>query len=384
MSVWESLSGQGAVVEQLRRAAALDTPTHAWLFSGPAGSGREDAALAFAAALLCDQPNPADRGCGQCKSCTTVLSGSHADLTRFRTQNVSIKIEEARELVTRAQDRPSVGRWRVIILEDANRMPERTSNVLLKAIEEPPPHTIWLLTSPSASDVLITIRSRCRPVKLRIPPVADIASLLITRHGVEPALAEHAARLSQGNIETALRLSTSTDAADARARREEVVGIPLRLRSASAAIGAADRLITIAEEEADADASSRNEAELQALRDALGIAEGERVTPAMRAQVRQLEEDQKRRARRIQTDTLDRFLVDLQTFYRDVLTLQLGTGAQLVNAHLAQQLTQYAGDTRPETTLAHLDTIAVTRRRITTNASARLMFEAMMTALMKR
>lgn len=384
MSVWESLIGQEAVIDQLHRAAAQERPTHAWLFSGPAGSGRDSAALAFAAALLCDQTNPTDRGCGVCKSCTTVLSGSHADLTHFRTQNLSIKIEEARELITKAQDRPSVGPWRVIIVEDANRMPERTSNVLLKAIEEPPPHTIWLLTTPSSSDVLVTIRSRCRPVKLRIPPVDAVAQMLIQQHGVADDLAAYAARVSQGNIETALRLSVSEDASEARSRREDVVQLPLRLTTISAAIFAAEKLIARAEEEAEADAVSRNEAEISALRQALGIAEGERVTPAMRAQVRQLEEDHKRRAKRIQTDTLDRFLVDIQTFYRDVLTVQLGTGAPLINAHLAAQVNQYAQAVRAEKTLEHLDALARTRKRITTNASPKLMVESLMTALFQK
>ncbi|MBM7052239.1 MULTISPECIES: DNA polymerase III subunit delta' [unclassified Rothia (in: high G+C Gram-positive bacteria)] len=380
MSVWEKLVGQEAVVAQLQRAAQKERPTHAWLFSGSAGAGRDTAALAFAAALLCD--NEGARGCGICKSCLTVLSGSHADLTHFRTQNLTIKIEEARELITKAQDRPSVGRWRVMIVEDANRMPERTSNVLLKAIEEPPPHTIWLLTAPSPSDVLVTIRSRCRPVTLRIPPVTAIADLLTNSYGVNSAEAEDVARISQGNIDTALRLSVSHDAADARARRDFVVQIPLRLRTISTAMDAADKLMEHATNEAEADASARNDAELSALRQALGIAEGERVTPAMRSQVRQLEEDHKRRAKRIQTDTLDRFLVDLQTFYRDVLTLQLATGSQLVNARFVPQLQQYAQQVAPERTMAHLELVSKTRRRITTNASAKLMLEALMTGLM--
>lgn len=384
MSVWEKLVGQDAVVTQLRRAATEARPTHAWMFSGPAGSGRDTAALAFAAALLCDQLEPAERGCGVCKSCTTVLSGSHADLVHFRTQNPTIKIEEARELITKAQDRPSVGRWRVMIVEDANRMPERTSNVLLKAIEEPPPHTIWLLTTPSPADVLVTIRSRCRPVKLRIPPVEAISQVLVQQHGVPGDMAEYAARVAQGNLETALRLTVSPDAADARTRREEVVQLPLRLTTVSAAVGAAEKLIDRAEQEAGADSAARNEAELTALRTALGIAEGERVTPAMRAQVRQLEDNHKRRAKRIQTETLDRFLVDLQTFYRDVLALQLGTGAPLINAHLAPQLSQYAASVAPERTLTHLDALTRTRKRITTNASAKLMIEALMTALMQK
>lgn len=382
MSVFDALTGQLDVRAQLTRAAAEEKPTHAWLFTGPPGAGRSTAALAFAAALLCDQPDPAARGCGHCRSCQTVLSGSHADFLHFATEKTTITIEEARDFVVKAQDRPAVGRWRVMLIEDADRMPERTSNVLLKAIEEPPPYTIWLLTAPSPADVLVTIRSRCRPVKLRLPSVADVAARLLADaqargENLEPQQADFVARLAQGNLEVAHKLASD---AEARKRRSTVVQMPITLRSIAAAMEAADDLITIAEAEAEADAEARNEAERSALLTALGYEDGEKLSPTHRAQVRQLEEDQKRRAKRIQTDTLDRFLADIQTVFRDVLTVQLSTGADIINAHLADDIYAYAERTSPERTLAHLDTVATTRRRIRTNAGARLAFEAMMTS----
>ena len=147
MSLWDSLLIPERERDQLRRDVASSRPTHAWLFTGAAGAPHREAAKVFAAALLCEQTDPQNRGCGECKGCVTVMNGSHADFTHFRTEATNISIEEARELVMKAQDRPTVGRWRVILLEDTERMPERTSNVLLKAIEEPPPHTIWLLTA---------------------------------------------------------------------------------------------------------------------------------------------------------------------------------------------------------------------------------------------
>ncbi|WP_237188495.1 DNA polymerase III subunit delta' [Rothia nasimurium] len=380
MSVFDALTGQPDVRAQLTRAAADDRPTHAWLFTGPPGAGHATAALAFAAALLCDQPDPAARGCGTCRSCTTVLNGSHADFLHFTTDKSTITIDEARDFVVKAQDRPAVGRWRIMLIEDADRMLERTSNVLLKAIEEPPPYTIWLLTAPSPADVLITIRSRCRPVQLRLPTVADVAARLIAdAHAnntpLEPQQAEFIARLAQGNLDLARKLATDPDA---RARRSTVAQLPLRLRTIAAAMEAADDLITIAEAEAEADAETRNEAERAALLTALGYEDGDKLSPTHRAQIRQLEEDQKRRAKRIQTDTLDRFLADIQTVFRDVLTVQLSTGADIINTHLADDIYPYAERTTPEKTLAHLDTLATTRRRIRTNASARLAFEAMM------
>ena len=382
MSIFDTLTGQLDVRAQLTRAAAEEKPTHAWLFTGPPGAGRSTAALAFAAALLCDQPDSAARGCGRCRSCQTVLSGSHADFLHFTTEKTTITIEEARDFVVKAQDRPAVGRWRVMLIEDADRMPERTSNVLLKAIEEPPPYTIWLLTAPSPADVLVTIRSRCRPVKLRLPSVADVAARLLADaqargENLEPHQADFVARLAQGNLEVAHKLATDPEA---RKRRSTVVQMPITLRSIAAAMEAADDLITIAEAEAEADAEARNEAERSALLTALGYEDGEKLSPTHRAQVRQLEEDQKRRAKRIQTDTLDRFLADIQTVFRDVLTVQLATGADVINAHLADDIYAYAERTSPDRTLAHLDTVATTRRRIRTNAGARLAFEAMMTS----
>lgn len=378
MSVWDTLIGQPDVLTALQRASADERPTHAWLFTGPPGAGRETAALAFAAALLCER-ELGQRGCGTCRSCQTVLSGSHADFVHFRTEKTQITIDEARDFVVRAQDRPAVGRWRVMLIEDADRMPERTSNVLLKAIEEPPPHTIWLLTAPSPADVLVTIRSRCRPVNLRVPTTDAVTAALVSG-GHAPEAAELAARMSQGNLEVARRLAEDEDA---RKRRSRVVRLPISLLTVAAAMEAADELISIAEAEADADASARNDTERASLLTSLGYEDGERLSPTHRSQLRQLEEDQKRRAKRIQTDTLDRFLADIQTVLRDVLTLQLRTDSALINAHLGQSLYDYAASGSAERTLAHLDAVAATRRRLKSNASPRLAFEAMMTGFVR-
>ncbi|KAA9393471.1 DNA polymerase III subunit delta' [Kocuria coralli] len=379
MNVWEELVGQDAVVAQLHRAAQEESPTHAWLFTGPPGSGRSSAALALAAALLCEQPDPAQRGCGRCQGCRTVASGSHADLTHFRTEHNEIRIDDARELVVRAQDKPSVGRWRVMVVEDADRMVERTSNVMLKAIEEPPPSTIWLLCAPSPMDVLVTIRSRCRPVTLRVPPVEAVAQLLETRDQVPPALAAECARLAQSHVGIARRLAHYDDA---RERRRRVVEMPLRLGGVSDAVREADRLTKLAEEEAAADAETRHEDEKAHLLVAMGAPESGRMPPNVRSALKRLEDDQKRRSKRIRTDTLDRFLIDLTTFYRDVLTLQLATGSTLINHHLQDDLRDYAANSSPEESLQRIDVITRTRSRIRTNAAAGLAFEAMAVSLL--
>lgn len=380
MSVWEDLQGQAPVVEQLRRGAAEARPNHAWLFTGPPGSGRSNAARAFAAALVCEQDDPGQRGCGVCKACRTAMAGSHADVMSVTTEKVTISIEEARELVRKAQDKPSTGRWRVIIVEDADRMQERSTNVLLKAIEEPPPRTIWLLCAPSPGDVLVTIRSRCRLVGLRLPPVEDVAELLVRRDGIDPGVALSSARAAQSHIGVAKRLATDEAA---RQRRESIVRLPLALRNVSGAMKAAAELVALAEAEAASSFEQRDAAEKQALLASLGAPATGTLPPALRSQVKRLEEDQVRRAKRSKNDYFDRALTDLLSFYRDVLMIQLGSHGPLVNEGMRRELDEFAAYGSPEQTLMRMEEINTVRRRlVTTNVAPLLAIEAMTLSLL--
>ena len=379
MTVWDDLRGQPAVVEQLRQASSGEALTHAWLFTGPPGSGRSNAAKAFAAALNCDQEDVSQRGCGQCAACLTILGETHSDVTFVRTEKVTITIDEARDLVSTAGNRPSAGRWRIIVVEDADRMAERTTNVLLKAIEEPTPRTVWMLCAPSPADVLVTIRSRCRSVTLRLPPASDVAALLVKRDGVDPALAERAARAAQSHVGIARRLARDPAA---RERRLETVRFPLGLRGVTAAVMMADKLVKIATAEANSSNEERDSAEKAALLATLGAPESGTLPPAMRSQVKQLEEDQKRRAKRSITDSLDRTLTDLLSFYRDVLIIQLGNAVELVNVELRSELEEFARRSTPEATLARMDAINKARERITTtNVAPLLTIESMAASL---
>ncbi|PSS42875.1 MULTISPECIES: DNA polymerase III subunit delta' [Arthrobacter] len=379
MTVFDELRGQDAVVTQLRRAAAGDGMTHAWLFTGPPGSGRSNAATAFAAALNCEQPDPAQRGCGQCHACRTILGETHPDVQHVRTEKVTITIDEARELVSTAGNHPASGRWRIIIVEDADRMAERTTNVLLKAIEEPTARTVWMLCAPSPADVLVTIRSRCRGVGLRLPAVDDVAALLVARDGVEPALAASAARMAQSHVGIARRLARD---ADARQRRLETVRFPLALKGITSAVLMAERLMSIATAEADSSNAERDATERAALLGSLGLEEGATVPPALRGQLKRLEEDQKRRGKRSVTDSLDRTLTDLLSFYRDVLILQVGATGSLVNEEIRADIEAFAADGTPEQTLARIDAINLTRRRlVTSNVAPLLALEGMAAGL---
>jgi len=375
VSVWDGLVGQEHVVETLRRAVADPrSMTHAWLFTGPPGSGRSVAARAFAAALQCEATPP---GCGTCKACRTAMNATHPDITNVSTEKVVIDIREVRELVATASRSASQGRWRIVIIEDADRMVERTSNVLLKSIEEPPEHTVWLLCAPSPDDVIVTIRSRCRQVNLRIPPADAVADLLVRRDGVDPGVAAIAARAAQSHVGMARRLATDPRA---RERRRRLLGIPTSIRGVGDAVLEAAVLVEGAAAEAKDVAARRDEGERAELLRALGIGDGP-VPPAARAQVRQLEEQQKKRGTRVQRDALDRSMVDLLAYYRDVLAVQFGSDVDLVNADLSAAIRDLAARSTPEQTLRRMDAIGEARTRLAGNVAPLLAVEAMLIAL---
>ncbi len=374
MSVWSSLVGQDHVVATLTQAVREPRAmTHAWLFTGPPGSGRSVAARAFAAALQCEEGT----GCGTCKGCRMTLAGTHPDVTTVSTEKVVINIQEVRDLVATASRSASQGRWRIVIVEDADRMVERTSNVLLKSIEEPPEHTVWLLCAPSPDDVVVTIRSRCRQVGLRIPPAGAVARLLVERDGVDPATAEMAARAAQSHVGMARRLATDPDA---RERRRRLLAIPSSIRGVGDAVLQAAALVDGATAEAKAAGAQRDEEERAELLRMLGVGDGP-VPPAYRGQLRQLEEQQKRRATRAQRDHLDRAMVDLLAFYRDVVAVQLGAGVDLVNADVEEAVHALAARSTAEQTLRRMDAIGEARVRLAANVAPLLAVEAMLIAL---
>jgi DNA polymerase III subunit delta' len=390
-AVFAELTGQDAVVAQLSRAAAAaaallsgERPepgamTHAWLFTGPPGSGRSVAARAFAAALLCP-----DGGCGDCACCRQVQAGTHADLLLVRPEGLSYGVRQTRDLVLRASGAPAGGRWHVVVFEDADRCTEQAANALLKAIEEPAARTVWLLCAPSAEDLVPTIRSRCRVVTLVVPASAAVAKVLMTRDGIEPAAALAAARAAQGHVGRARRLALDAQAA---ARRADVLRVPLQVTSLGPALSAAATLVRTAEDEAKAVTEELDEPERQALRRAFGEGStGKGVAKAMRGMagaLKDLEDRQKSRATRVKRDTLDQALLDLAVFYRDVLMLQLGADVELANGDREPDLRRLAAASTPESTLRRLQAIMHCRERLPLNVAPLLAVEDMALALVK-
>ncbi|WP_040162376.1 DNA polymerase III subunit delta' [Nigerium massiliense] len=373
--VWADLVGQDRVVEILRRAVAgqRHAMTHAWLITGPPGSGRSNAAKAFAAALQCERG-----GCGQCQACRTALSGAHPDVTLVRTEQLSIGVDEVRSLVQRAAMSPTLRRYQVIVVEDADRITERGADALLKSLEEPAPKTVWVLCAPTPDDVIVTIRSRTRLVELATPSNAAIAALLQRRDGVPEAIAQYAARIAQGHIGRA-RVLARNEAA--RTRREEVLRLPSRLTTLGACLNAAANVVEAAGEEATQATAELDAREKAELNEALGAGtKGVRRTN-MSAALRELDDQQKARAKRFQRDALDRVLTELTSYYRDVLTVQTRAGAPLINAEHADDIGRLAQQHTPESTIRRLDAILDCRTALETSVAPLLAMESLMISL---
>ena len=371
-SVWADLVGQGPIVEMLQRSIERDM-THAWLFTGPPGSGRSNVARAFAAALQCESG-----GCGVCNSCRTALSGAHPDVTLVRTDRLSIEVDEVREHVRTASLQPSTGRWQVLIVEDADRLTEKAADALLKTLEEPPPRTVWMLCAPTAEDVVVTIRSRSRQVVLRTPPTDEVAQMLVRRDGVDETRALEAARAAQGHVGRARALAVN-DAV--RGRRQEILAIPSALSDLGACLSAAANLNDSAQAHATERAEELDSGELSDLRSAWGVEDRGRRPTGYQGQLSALERDQKRRRTRLARDAIDGALIDLMSLYRDVLAVQLGTNAEMVNVDMTGTVTELAGRTEPEATLGHLDAILECREALMANAAPQLALERLMIRL---
>jgi len=355
-SVWSQLVGQRPVVETLAAAVSGAGMTHAWLFTGPPGSGRSNAAMAFAAALLCEQG-----GCGHCQACLTALAGTHSDVSVTRTETAQIATDDMRELVLRAALAPVGHRWQVMVIEDADRLHDRAATALLKAIEEPTPRTVWLLCAPTVEDVLPTIRSRCRNIVLSTPSEREVADYLIGRHGIAEGVAWFAARASQGHIGRARALASDEAT---RGRRREVVAIPAGLTSLGACMNAAANLVDIAKTETEAVGEASEAREHADIEATYGTDPRTRRSRTYQAALRDLAYGQKQRAKRRTLDVIDRCLTDLLSVYRDVITMQTGARGAIVNEEMRPGLEQLARQSTPEQNLRRIDAVFTAREQM--------------------
>ena len=386
-SIWDSLVGQDDIVTSLERAV-VDAErrtrgepgpamTHAWLFTGPPGSGRSTAAACFAAALVCPEG-----GCGVCQACRNAPLGGHPDVKMVRPQGVSYVVADARALLKTAALLPANSFWHVVVVEDADRLTDEAVNVLLKSIEEPPPHTVLILCAPSVEDVLPTIVSRARHVALRTPSARDVADLLVERYAVDRAIAAFAARASQGHIGRARALATDEHA---RLRRQDVLRIPLQLHDIPSCFMNAANLISAATEDAKAITDPIDEFEDEQLASAYGAGGDVRIKgqlkKSMDAAAKELAKRQKTRSTRTVRDQIDRALVDLMGLYRDVLLIQVDSGVPLINEEMRPQLTQVARQGVANDTGRRLRAISYARAQVQANVTPLLAMESLMIEL---
>lgn len=372
----EVISQPEAVAELLREMGSANQLHHAWLFTGPPGSGRSELAFAFAAALVCP-----DGGCAECNACLMVRVGNHPDVQILNTERVQISIDEVSEFIEKSEQMPALANYRIMIVEDADRMAERTSNLLLKSLEEPPKGTIWMLCAPSEADLLPTIRSRVRRIMLKVPSVEAVAQLLVEKYSVPENLALTSAAQAQSHVGMARRLATN---AQARERRAKVLEVVLAITDLPTAIAASELLLKLAESDGQQLTGELDEQERAELLLRLGVSEDSKLTPALRSQIKKLEEAQKKRATRSKRDGLDRIFVDLMGLYRDVLAIQLGSGQQLINPDLDREIRSLAKDISQAQAIHAIEKIQQVRYRMDRNVKDTLLLDSLAVTLRRR
>ena len=381
-ALWSSLIGQDEAVASLQ-AAVRDAHlpgdsgpamTHAWLVTGPPGSGRSRAATTFAAALVCEES-----GCGQCQACRTAAKGGHADVHVEIPEGSEILLEHVKPLVHMAAQAPMTATWRVIVIEDADRLNDRAANYLLKALEEPTPHTVWVLCAPSVDDVLPTITSRTRHVGLRTPRTAAIAEMLVQECGVDETIAAFSARASQGHIGRARALATD---ATTRERRQQYLRAPLDLRDLASCVVVAGNVFETVSAVADSRADRLDEEETDLLKSRFYADGVTRLTGAMKrshdSEAKELAKEQKRRRKRLVVDEVDRALVDLIGLFRDVLAVQTAARVDLINDEMRPQIEQMAAGSTDEETVRRIEALEHERIVLFAGGSPRTVLEAAM------
>jgi DNA polymerase-3 subunit delta' len=393
--VFGRLVGQGAVERELiaaaraargdsaHSAAVTGTMTHAWLITGPPGSGRSVAAVCFAAALQCTSGG--EPGCGECRACVTTMAGTHADVRRIIPEGLSIGVDEMRAIVQIASRRPSTGRWQIVVVEDADRLTEGAANALLKVVEEPPPSTVFLLCAPSVDpeDIAITLRSRCRHVALTTPTVDAITQVLIDSDGLSAEDAQWAASVSGGHVGRARRLATDQDARD---RRELALGVVRDAVKPSRAYAAAEELVSAADVEARALTENRNEAETEELKTALGAGgTGKGTAGSLRGAtgaIKDLERRQKSRVTRASRDALDRAMIDLANYFRDALLVASGAGGVRANhPDMASRVRALAEHAPPDRLLVCIEAVLECREALATNVKPKFAVDGMVATI---
>lgn len=351
--------------------------SHSWLFSGPPGSGRSNAALYFAAALMCTGPEP---GCGRCESCVSILEHQqHTDLVYVNPQEQFITVDTARRVIERAATMPTVAPWRVVIFNNADRLNNQAANALLKTVEEPPARTVMIMCAPSEdpADFSQTLRSRCRHLYIPAPSVGGIVKLLVAE-----GASEHDARLaavtSLRHVGRARKLVASPQV---QKRRAVAINIAEEVFHGSQGFQAVSGLIKLVEAESKSTAAKSDAAELEKLQQSYGVgAKGKGAAKAQRearSAVKELEGLQKKRAKRRMIDILDLSLIDLSGIYRDALMLKVGAEVEMTHPDFSGLAGELAARVSEEGLLDCQAAITFCREQLTQNATPQVAFDGL-------
>lgn len=381
MSVWDCVIGQPHVVDMLKKVVSSDknSISQCWLICGPSGSGRDKVARAFAAAL---ESEDLGEGNTLSKVSCEVLADSHPDVNVVTCDKVTITIDEVRDIVALSSQMPSVSPWRIIIVEDISRMLDRTTNVLLKEIEEPSKNTMWIVCASSEHDVLPTIRSRMQVVNLSMPDEESVSRYVIEQTKVDPNIAKIAARISQGNIDEALLYASNESV---RTSRDELIAGILRMSSACDAIVLAGNIIDDAKSQAEDEVQKEVENQQKEFRRINGLSDEDRIPTKLRSAYAALskKDEIKRKVTRKTRDSINRSLDAIDTLYRDVLVIlnNAQSTAQLINQQYKYNIENLAKRFSLKDVLFRIDAIADARRRLACNGNTTLDCEALLCSL---
>ena len=298
--LYSAVPGQERVIEQLRRAAAH--PVHAYLFVGPPGTGKHEAALGFAASLLC--PNGGD---GTCRVCRQVLAGTYVDVAVVERLGPFITVDQAHEITRMASRTPTEGRRKVLVLVDFH-LADKAAPALLKTIEEPPPSTVFIILADHVPPELVTIASRC--VRIDFLPLTEENIIeTLEAEGIGSDAAAEAARAAGGRMDRARILASDPEVV---ARRSAWESVPARLDGTGATVATiVNELLDLLARGGAAGLAERQDAELAAL------GERERLTGERGSGRKELEARHKREQRRWRIDELRWGLAILAAAYRD-------------------------------------------------------------------